>query len=75
MDSILIKHMKETIELMLSDFVESEPDLSEDKVSMWVKDKDYYIPSTDISVTRELPPGISEGKRRCSHRPSRQETR
>lgn len=58
MDSILIKHMKETIELMLSDFVESEPDLSEDKVSMWVKDKDYYIPSTDISVTRELPPGI-----------------
>lgn len=50
--------MKETIELMLSDFVESEPDLSEDKVSMWVKDKDYYIPSTDISVTRELPPGI-----------------
>ena len=50
--------MKETIELMLSDFVESEPDLSEDKVSMWVKDKDYYIPSTDISVTKELPPGI-----------------
>ena len=29
-----------------------------DNVSMWVKDKDYFIPSTDIKVLKTLPAGM-----------------
>lgn len=29
-----------------------------DKVSMWVKDKEIFVPSTDITVLKELPPGM-----------------
>ena len=56
MDSIL-KHMTEKLELILDDFSEGDEE-RQDKVSMWVKDKDYFVPSTDISVIKELPPGM-----------------
>ena len=49
------------IELVFQDSAKLEDEevyLAQDKVSLWVKDKDYYVPSTDISVTNELPPGI-----------------
>ena len=49
------------IELVFQDsvkVVDEEEYLEQDKVSLWIKDKDYYVPSTDISVTNELPPGI-----------------
>lgn len=57
MDSIL-KHMTEKLEFTLSDVFEESEEDRQDKVSMWVKDKDYYVPSTDISIVRELPPGM-----------------
>lgn len=39
------------------DFEREVVETDDDKVSMWVKDKDLFIPSTDISVTNLLPPG------------------
>lgn len=49
----------ETIELSLKDFLEEEVmELPPEKISMWVKDKDYYVPSTEVSITKELPPGM-----------------
>jgi len=52
------------MEIELTDFLEvhevpeEASDLSQDKISLWVKDKDFYVPSTDISIVPELPPGI-----------------
>ena len=57
-----------TMELTASEFIEwfGDPELDEqdeqdeqypDKVSTWVKDKDLYMPSTDISIINKLPPG------------------
>ncbi len=52
--------MAETIELLLEDFLDEvqEQEEAHDKVSMWVKDKDHYVPSTDISIVKTLPPGM-----------------
>lgn len=54
--------MADKIELLLGDFLddmqEQEQEELHDKVSMWVKDKDYYVPSTDISIVKTLPPGM-----------------
>ncbi len=56
--------MADKIELLLEDFLdemqeqEQEQEELHDKVSMWVKDKDYYVPSTDISIAKTLPPGM-----------------
>ena len=53
--------MAEKIELLLEDFlggIQEQKEEVQDKISMWIKDKDYYIPSTDISTTKTLPPGM-----------------
>lgn len=53
--------MKE-IEITLADLLQMqdsiEEDQDQDQISVWVKDKDIYVPSTDISIMKELPPGM-----------------
>jgi ATP-dependent 26S proteasome regulatory subunit len=51
--------MEDIIEInvdKMSDIEELED--NSNKASIWVKDKEYYLPSTDISIYEELPPGM-----------------
>ena len=53
--------MSENLQLVLQDYLEEINEVSEtesDKISLWVKDKELFIPSADISVIKSLPPGM-----------------
>lgn len=53
--------MSENLQLVLQDYLEEINEVNEpesDKISLWVKDKDLFIPSADISIIKELPPGM-----------------
>lgn len=53
---------KSIIELMEGVIFESDNDSEEKEdssnVSMWVKDKEHFIPSTDVTIYNKLPPGL-----------------
>lgn len=53
---------KSIIELMEGVIFESDNDSEEKEdssnVSMWVKDKEHFIPSTDVTIYDKLPPGL-----------------
>lgn len=38
--------------------LEDDVDQDQEKVSVWIKEKNLFIPSTDISLHSELPPGL-----------------
>lgn len=49
------------MEINLEDFfddIEDGVEIENEPVSLWIKDKDLFVPSTDISIHKELPPGI-----------------
>lgn len=48
----------EFVEQITNQVNQEEDDSGYENVSMWVKDKNNYIPSTDISISRQLPPGL-----------------
>ena len=49
--------MVESGQVILEELLDEEETTS-DSVSVWIKDKDVFLPSTDVSILKELPPGM-----------------